>query len=160
MTGPASSLEDLLTREHRRIDDLFGRFLAAAAQAGHMAATQGAIQEFDEALRIHTALEEEHLFPSRWEHKLAPPPGEEERERLFRELRLEHVQIREVSGMVARLLFEKQDLEGARRLAPNLARRWDAHTGREEREVFTRLEVLLDPPRLQAIREALARETS
>ncbi len=40
--------------------------------------------------------------------------------------------------MIRHLLEEKNDLEGARRLAPNLARRWDAHTSREERELFPR----------------------
>jgi hypothetical protein len=59
---------------------------------------------------------------------------------LHRELRLEHVQVREVSAMIRRLLEEKNDLEGARRLAPNLARRWDAHTSREERELFGKSE--------------------
>jgi hypothetical protein len=51
-------------------------------------------------------------------------------------LLLEHVQIREVSGMMRRLLEEKRDLAAARALCGNLARRWEAHTAREEREVF------------------------
>ncbi len=55
----------------------------------------------------------------------------------------EHVQIRELSGMIVRLLAEKNDLEGTRRLAPNLARRWDAHTTREERDVFPGLPGLM-----------------
>ena len=42
--------------------------------------------------------------------------------------------------MIRRLLEEKGDLEGARRLSGNLARRWDAHTAREERELFPTLE--------------------
>jgi hypothetical protein len=40
--------------------------------------------------------------------------------------------------MMRRLLEEQSDLKGAERLAPNLARRWDAHTAREE-EAFARL---------------------
>lgn len=159
MSGPAESLAGLLAREHRRLDDLFGRFLGAA-QAGHKGDALVALEEFDEALRAHTALEEEHLFPAPSGHRLAPPLDEEERERLFRELRLEHVQIREVSGMIARLLSEKQDLEGARRLAPNLARRWDGHTEREEREVFSKLETLLDASRVEAVRNALGKGKS
>ena len=35
-----------------------------------------------------------------------------------------------------RMLGESEDLAGARRLFPNLARRWDAHTEREERELL------------------------
>ena len=57
-----------------------------------------------------------------------------EPERLGRELRLEHVQIRELSAMMRRLL-EQDDLAGAERLAANLARRWDAHTAREEKSL-------------------------
>ena len=126
------SLESLPARllaEHRRLDELFGGFLAAVSAA--------AIEAFDEALRRHTELEEERLYPASPSEKLAAADGETEEARRFRELRLEHVQVREVSGMVRRLLTEKRDLEGARRLAGNLARRWDAHTAREEREVLS-----------------------
>ena len=76
--------------------------------------------------------EEEHVLPEASGHKLAPGLEESDAERLFRELRVEHVQIRELSGMMRRLLEEGPDVEGARRLFPNLARRWDAHTAREE----------------------------
>jgi hypothetical protein len=41
--------------------------------------------------------------------------------------------------MIRQLLEEKNDLDGACRLAPNLARRWDAHTAREERDLFRNL---------------------
>jgi hypothetical protein len=34
--------------------------------------------------------------------------------------------------MMRRHLEEQNDLEAARRLFPNLARRWDAHTSKEE----------------------------
>ncbi len=117
-TDPSSPLADELTREHRRLDDLLGRFLGAA-HAGD-AAEEGVL-----------ALPEGH--------KLAPPEAETAGARLHRELRLEHVQVREVAAMIRRLLDEKNDLEGARRLAPNLARRWDAHTTREERDLFRSL---------------------
>jgi hypothetical protein len=65
-------------------------------------------------------------------------PGED-REKIaavMTTLHLEHMQVREAAAMIRRLLDEKNDLEGARRLAPNLARRWDAHTTREERDLF------------------------
>ncbi len=131
----AEALTSRLVREHREIDERFGRFLAAAF-AGDAAAARDAIGAFDDALRRHTALEEERLYPDAPAHDLAAPAEETERARLFRELRLEHVQVRELSGMIRRLLAEKSDLEAARRLAPNLARRWDAHTAREEKEAF------------------------
>ena len=135
---PSSSVADELTREHRRLDDLLGRFLGAA-HAGNTAAARGAIRDFDEALALHTAAEEGGVLALPEGHKLAPPESEASGARLHRELRLEHVQVREVAAMIRRLLDEKNDLEGARRLAPNLARRWDAHTTREERELFPSL---------------------
>lgn len=147
---------DLLERDHRRLDGLFGRFLAAAG-ANEPAFAAQAITEFDAALRRHTELEEEHLYPKSPGGKLAPTADEGERERLVRELLLEHVQIREVSGMMARLLVEKDDLAGARALAGNLARRWDAHTEREERDAFPLLRDLIDPAGEAVLREALGR---
>lgn len=128
-------LTSRLAREHRELDERFGRFLAAA-YAGETAAAREAIEAFDDALRRHTASEEEQLYPPAPAHELAPPAQEDQAARRFRELRLEHVQVRELSGMIRRLLGEQQDLEAARRLAPNLARRWDAHTAREEKEAF------------------------
>ena len=140
-TEPSSSLADELTREHRRLDDLLGRFLGAA-HAGDAGAARDAIRGFDEALARHTAAEEDGVLGLPAGHKLAPPEAETAGARLHRELRLEHVQVREVAAMIRRLLDEKNDLEGARRLAPNLARRWDAHTTREERDLFPNLKDL------------------
>ena len=132
---PEAAKSEELTREHRRLDDLFGRFLGAA-HAGDANSARDAIRVFDEALRIHTSDEEQSVLAPPSGHKLAQPETETAAQRLHRELRLEHVQIRELSAMIQHLLEEKNDLEGARRLAPNLARRWDAHTSREERELF------------------------
>jgi hypothetical protein len=138
VTEPSSPLADALTREHRRLDDLLGRFLGAA-HARDASAARSAIRDFDEALARHTAAEEDGVLALPAGHKLAPPEAETAGARLHRELRLEHVQVREVAAMIRRLLEEKYDVEGARRLAPNLARRWDAHTTREERDLFPRL---------------------
>jgi Hemerythrin HHE cation binding domain len=148
------AIGELLSRDHRRLDELFGRFLGAAA-AGEQAAAAEAIGAFDAALRRHTALEEEHLFP-RSPGKLVPLADETGRDRVFRELRLEHVQLRELSGMIARLAAEESDPGRARGLAANLARRWDAHTAREEQEAFLLLEGVVDPAGEAAIRDALA----
>lgn len=124
-----------LSSEHRALDGILGRFLAAAG-SGALDAAREAIAEFDDALRRHTAHEEGHLFPPPPARKLLAPgeaAGESAPERLSRELRLEHVQIRELSGMMRRLVVESGDLAGAQRLFGNLARRWDAHTEKEER---------------------------
>ena len=134
----ATQLAALLEREHRDLDALFGRFLSAVSNAD-AAAARDAIAAFDEALGRHTELEETRVIPAPAGHKLAPPESEAHEARLHRELRLEHVQVRELSAMIRRLLEEKSDLEGARRLTGNLARRWDAHTTREERELFPTL---------------------
>jgi hypothetical protein len=138
MPGVKSELPARLTREHRDLDELFGRFLAAASE-GDSEAALAAIRDFDEALRRHTAFEEQNAIPAPEGRRLVPSEAHDAEQELARELRLEHVQVREVSAMILRLLAEKGDLEGARRLAPNLARRWDAHTTREERELFRTL---------------------
>lgn len=127
-----------LTGEHRRLDDLFGQFLAAMS-AGDAGEALAASEAFDEALRSHTRIEEEEVFPPAFEEGLAPSLDEDPSRRLYRELRLEHVQIRELSGMIQRLLSEGVRLDEIPGLASNLARRWDAHTAREEREGFSLL---------------------
>lgn len=129
------TLFEELLREHRELDELFGRFLAAV-QAVDAEGAAAAIAAFDDHLRRHTAREEETVFPAAAGAKLLEREAEDEPARRFRQLHLEHAQVRELTGMIRRLLSEKADLEGARRLASNLARRWDAHTAREEREVF------------------------
>jgi hypothetical protein len=126
-----------LIAAHRELDMILGRFLAAAGDGARTAA-RAAIAEFDDALRIHTAHEERRLFSPPPERKLVAPENAAEESssaRLSRELRLEHVQIREISGMMRRLVEVNGDLAGALRLFPNLARRWDAHTAKEEREL-------------------------
>lgn len=123
---------ETLAQEHRLLDDLFGRFLASPDRDS----AARAIREFDATLRRHTEHEEEHVFPAAPGGKLVAREQETERDRLFRELRVEHVQIREVSGMIVRQLSEAGDSGAVRGLAANLARRWDAHTAREEREAF------------------------
>ncbi len=133
------SLAAALEREHRRLDELFGAFVAAIT-AGNLEACRSAMGAFDAELRRHTATEEDGILPDPEGHKLAPAEHEDRRVRIGRELRLEHVQVRELSAMILRLLEERGDLEGARRLAPNLARRWDAHTTREEAELFPGLQ--------------------
>jgi hypothetical protein len=134
---PAALLERL-TAEHRRLDDLFGQLLAAIS-AGDAAEAGAASRAFDETLRSHTRTEEEEIFPPVPEQGLAPSLDEDSSQRLCRELRLEHVQIRELSGMIRRLLSEGARLDEIPGLAANLARRWDAHTTREEREGFSLL---------------------
>ena len=133
MTANGAIFESL-TREHRRLDGLLGElFRAIENRAAEEAAR--AIEELDRALRSHTRMEEEEVFPPLPETDLVPRAQEDPPARLSRELRLEHVQVRELSGMIRRLLTEKSEMDGARVLAANLARRWDAHTTREEREL-------------------------
>src|SRR5262249_50321435 len=133
MTPPP--LVEWLTEDHRRLDRLFGELLAAIA-ARDLAGALPASEAFDEALRSHTRKEEEEIFPPVSEDGLVPPAEESPSRRLFRGLRLEHLQVRELSGMIRRLLAGESAVDGARGLAANLARRWDAHSTREEREAF------------------------
>src|SRR5512143_1230675 len=82
---PMNRFEEM-RRVHRRLDELLGRFLAAA-----------------EARALAPAREEEELLPRAAGRGLAPAEDETAAERLGRELRLEHVQIRELSGVLRRL---------------------------------------------------------
>lgn len=134
MSESRASAGETVRSDHRRLDELFGRFLAAL-HASDAAAARDTIAAFDAALRHHTAFEEERLYPQAAAGRLDAPARETERKRLFRELRLEHVQVRELSGMLVRIVTEK-GLDAARGLTSNLARRWDAHTAREEREAL------------------------
>jgi hypothetical protein len=136
MPAVDAALRNRLADEHRSLDERFGGFLAAAT-GGDAAAAAEAIRAFDDGLRRHTALEEETILAPSPDGRLAAAADETPQQRLSRELRLEHVQIRELSAMIRRLLEEREDLAGALRLAGNLARRWDAHTTREERELLT-----------------------
>jgi Hemerythrin HHE cation binding domain len=155
MDGPPPTVADLLARDHRRLDDLFGRFLGAADRES----AARAIADFDAALRAHTSLEEEHLFGAVPGGKLVALPDESERDRLFRELTLEHVQIRELSGMIVRQLGEGGNPGVALSLAGSLARRWDAHTAREESECHRFFGGSLDPAREADLRKALEPES-
>lgn len=128
---PAPEDTDQLLSDHRDIDALLGEFLSSAS-SGALAAAVDAIARFDDALRVHM-MSEEGYFPES-HGKLIALEGESEADRLFRELRLEHVQIRELSGMIRRILGESADLAGAAHLASGLAGRWEAHTAREEKE--------------------------
>lgn len=148
MTDPSTPpLVALLERDHRRLDDLFGAFLAAGDREGAFRA----IREFDEALRRHTRLEEEFLFPRKRGEKLVAADTETERDRLIRELTLEHVQIRELSGMIVRQLGGEGDPRAVPGLAASLARRWDAHTSREERDGYPAALEELDRDRASAL---------
>ncbi|HEY6930980.1 MAG TPA: hemerythrin domain-containing protein [Thermoanaerobaculia bacterium] len=129
-------LLERLTAEHRRLDDLFGQLLAAMS-AGDAVGARGSSEAFDDALRSHTREEEEEVFPAVSGEGLVPSSEESPSHRLYRQLRLEHVQIRELSGMIRRLLSEGVRLDEIPGLAANLARRWDAHTTREEKEGFS-----------------------
>jgi hypothetical protein len=130
------SASDFFASEHAAIEDRMGRVLAAAS-GGDADASRRAIVDLDDALRRHTAEEEERFIPApaAASRKLAPSESETESERLGRELRLEHVQIREIVGMMRRLVEERGDLAGVRGLFGGLAQRWDAHVEREVREL-------------------------
>jgi len=123
---------EAIRTEHRDLDALFGALLRAVSSETLSTAADAAVL-FDEALRLHTKMEEA-FFPDPAEAKLIPAEGESGEAALFRELRLEHVQVRELSGMIRRVLSDSGDLAAARTLAATLANRWDKHTAREERE--------------------------
>jgi hypothetical protein len=132
---PSPEDAEALESEHRDLDALLGEFLGAAS-SGALAEAVDTIARFDDALRVHTS-SEEGVFPEA-PAKLVEIPGETGAAAFFRERRLEHVQIRELSAMIRRVLGESADLSGARSLAAGLATRWEAHTEREEKEWLKR----------------------
>lgn len=133
MTSEPADLAGIIVRDHRRLDDLLGLVLGAFGSADPGAAAES-MDAFDRELRRHTGFEDERLLAHSPGGKLVASEGEPDADRLRRELALEHVQIRELSGIILRLLGEN-DREGARRLLPGLMRRWEAHTAREERSL-------------------------
>lgn len=144
MTGHEPPAARRWIAEHRELDDLLGRFLSAAS-AGEAAPAREAILAFDQDLRRHTAAEEKDVFHRPRGVKLVPGNEEDERQKLLRELALEHVQIRELSGILVRLWTESAGAQG-KGLVGNLLSRWDAHTAREEREIYSNHPEAADPP--------------
>ncbi len=128
---PAPEDAEALLLEHRDIDTLL-ESLFAAISAKALPASVAAIVQLDDAIRVHSGFEED-LFPPAPE-KLVARAGDTPADELFRTLRLEHVQIRELSGMIRRTLGESGDLAGALNLSANLASRWEKHLRREEEE--------------------------
>ena len=129
-TPPPEDVAALLS-EHRDLDALLAEFLSSAS-SGALATAVDAIARFDDALRVHV-YSEEGYYPE-GSGKLVALEGESEGDRMFRELRLEFVQIKELSGMIRRVLGESGDLAGAVNLGGNLARRWEGHVKRSEME--------------------------
>lgn len=127
--GPAPEDAAALVSEHRDIDALLGAFLSAAS-AGALADAVASAALLDDAIRVHTSYEES-LFPQA-DGKLVAREGETAEGERFRLLRLEHVQVRELSGMMRRVIGESGDIAATRTLAANLAARWESHTLREE----------------------------
>jgi hypothetical protein len=130
----AEDLAAFFAREHGWIEGFMGALLGAVSSDVEEAA-RSAVADLDDAIRRHTADEEERIIPAAASGKLVATADETDRERLARELRLEHVQIREVVGMMRRLIEERGDLAGAKALFGGLARRWDAHVEKEVREL-------------------------
>jgi hemerythrin-like domain-containing protein len=117
-------LSELLVREHRALDELFGAYLAALGGAG--AAVR--LANFDRQFRAHADTEENEAFA-----RLAAAGSLDPA--VLSELRLEHTQIRELCAISASR-FEAGRPEDARALAGNLARRLAAHEEREEASIF------------------------
>lgn len=149
MSGAA--LREAIDAAHVRLEERLGAFLMALARSD-AAAAGIAIEEFDEDLRRYTEAKERWLYPARTSERLAPAEGETALETLFRQLALEHVQLRELSGMLRRIVGEKADIEGARRLVGRLLGRWDAHAGRTMTEALTAADDLSDEARETAAR--------
>jgi len=131
----SADLSANLRAQHRDLNRMLGALLDALQSADPMRALDAALTLRD-ALNAHVEAEEASLFPPKTERKLVPNPEHTAGEALARELRVEHLQVRELASMIVRQLGEKADLPSAIALAGNLAGRWRAHTEREERELY------------------------
>ncbi|HEY7368428.1 MAG TPA: hypothetical protein VIA29_00970 [Thermoanaerobaculia bacterium] len=145
-------LRAALEAAHGALEEKLGVFLTALARSD--ADTAGSsIVDFDAALRRYTEAKERWLYPPRESERLVPAEDETPEQALYRQLALEHVQLRELSGMLCRIIGEKSDIEGARRLVGRLLGRWDGHSGRTMTEALPAAAGLSREARAAAARE-------
>jgi Hemerythrin HHE cation binding domain len=144
--GDLTTLRAALAAAHRRLDDLLGACLAALDAPAESLAKR--LEAFDSAFRRHAELEETLVYAT-----LSPLP---EFAGLLSALRLEHTQIRELSGM-ARVKLEAGDRDDVSAIAGNLARRLGAHEEREEEALAPGAEDELSAASRKAAVEALAK---
>jgi hypothetical protein len=151
------TLRKAIEAAHAGLEERLGAFLTLLGK-GDVDGAAEAIADFDAALRAYTEAKERWLYPPREGARLAPAENETPQEALYRQLALEHVQLKELSGMLSRVVAEKRDLEGARRLVGRLLGRWDSHAARTLTEALPASETLAAEARAAAAR-AIAPES-
>ena len=132
---------DLLKRQHDEVEELFDRLGEAGKE--QRISLLGRIAE---ALTLHTALEERHLYP------LAREAGFEER--VNRSL-AEHA---EVKRLTAEILQTKRHDPRLSDLSDRLVEAVLRHVEEEERDLFPSLEEKVGPERLEALGQAMEGE--
>jgi hemerythrin superfamily protein len=132
---------DLLKRQHDEVEELFDQLGEAAADK--RIALLGRIAE---ALTLHSALEERHLYP------LAKEAGFEER---VNHSLSEHA---EVKRLTAEILQTRRSDPKLSALSERLMESVLRHVEEEERDLFPSLEEKVGPERLEALGQAMERE--
>jgi hypothetical protein len=119
-----------------RLDDF-----RQALERRDRAAYELALRDFEGALRVYTQAEERVLLPALARADL---PGRDPR----RELKLEYVQVRELTRYVLDLVSKNGPLRDILGMVENLERRWSAHENEMERTYYpAALPVLTDAER-------------
>ena len=132
---------DLLKRQHDEVEELFDRLGQAGKE--QRIALLGRIAE---ALTLHSALEERHLYP------LAREAGFEERVNHSLE---EHAEVKRVTAEILQTKRHDPRLSG---LSERLTEAVLRHVEDEERDLFPALEEKVGPERLEALGQAMERE--
>lgn len=128
---------ELLTRDHREIEDLFDRIAVVDRDAER----SELFEELSRALTVHSRIEEDHFYRAFREPEVAP---------LLHEFRVAHEEVR---GHLWRLsLLEPSDEEFESRLE-HLHKAVELHVADEERMLFPRIRQLSSEEMLRAIGE-------
>jgi regulator of cell morphogenesis and NO signaling len=140
-----TSIQDELSDDHRRLNELFDRLVAAVWEGSRGAAAIAA--EFDEGLTRHIRWEEDHLFPA----VQADVPRDLRRH--IESLQADHELLLELtSGMRAEL--KRRDFDGAKALIEEFTYHLAGHNDDEELGIYRDADRNLRP---EARRELIAR---
>lgn len=128
---------DLLSKQHRHVENLFDRFVRLGAQ--DTAGRAELFAQIAEAIAVHTALEEDHLYPRVSELRRADAQ---------QEAYAEHQEVKE--ALADLLQVDVTDPAFDAKLK-SLRTSLELHVESEETELFPALEQLLDDGELDAL---------
>jgi hemerythrin superfamily protein len=128
---------DLLTRQHRHVENLFDRFARLAGD--DTAGRSELFAQIAEAIAVHTALEEDHLYPRVRDLRRADAQ---------QEAYAEHQEVKEALSDLLQVDVTDPAFDGKLR---SLRSCLELHVAGEETELFPALEQLLDDAELEEL---------